>query len=70
MNPFNFPKVNASGYWDNGKLHWKIEDMDVSDEDLRRWCYKNLDYPFCYIEGDVIRAYHTNAWYANNRETA
>lgn len=68
MNPFNFPKVNASGYWDNEKLHWKIEDMEVSDKDLRRWCGENLDYPFGII--DVVRAYHTSAWYANHNETA
>ena len=66
MNPFDFPHADATGYWDSGKLRWKIEDMDVSDKDLRRWCGENLDYPFGII--DVIRSYHTNAWYASHKE--
>lgn len=54
--------AEARGFWKGDDLWWKIDGEEVSDKDLRRWVWHNIDGMMKYV--DVIRQLHVDA-YAN-----
>jgi len=70
INPHGFPECNCIGTWkdvdgfEDQQLIWKINGKEVSDRDIRIWCFEHLDHPWCYV--DHLRAHQANAWAAFN----
>jgi len=58
--PFSCPTVDYYSEWHDKELWWIIDSKLVSDIELRAWCYRYLNYPWCHV--DVIQIYHINAW--------
>lgn len=55
--------MNAIGRWEGETLIWEINGEDVSDRDLRAWCYSHLPYPYNYPP-PVMTKLHTTAYAA------
>jgi len=52
----------VSSKWVDKELVWSINNHDVSDVELRRWCFQNMEHNHeKYI--DVIRKYHIDAYF-------
>lgn len=64
LSPFSYPKAETRSHWAANELIWTINGEQVTDKELRSWCYIHLQYPWCYA--DVIRQYHCNAWAVRN----
>lgn len=54
--------TEARGFWKGDDLWWRIGDEEISDKDLQRWVWQNIDGVMKYV--DVIRKFHVDA-YAN-----
>lgn len=63
-HPLQLPFALAHSEWRNQNLWWVINGQEISDNDLRKWCHENLEYPWRFV--DVVRAYHVNAWAHHN----
>lgn len=52
------------GRGEDAQLIWNINGEDVSDRDLRGWCFSHLPYPYS-LPGCITKL-HTDAYAARN----
>lgn len=53
--------MDALGFWKDDGLWWRIDGEEISDKDLRRWCYHNMKTVGRYVTACVCRE-HTEAY--------